>query len=204
MNYVVGIDEAGRGPLAGPICAAAIAFPPNVKHSVFNIWGKGGIRDSKKLSEIQREKIFAKLQELKKKRKVDFAAAMVGAVIIDRIGISRATALAVARALKKLSLIPSDTKILLDGLLHAPKIYQNQKTIIKGDEKEPLIALASIVAKVKRDRKMRRLSKKYPKYGLYKFEIHKGYGTALHLKMIRQFGLSSIHRRSFCSNLRFK
>lgn len=188
--------------MAGPICAAAIVLPPNVRHRVSNIWGEGGMRDSKKLSEIQREKIFAKLRGLKKREKIDFGTAMVGAKIIDQVGISRATALAVARALKKLSLNPSRSRVLLDGLLRAPKTYKNQKTIIKGDEKEPIIALASIIAKVKRDRKMRMLAKKYPRYGLYGFEIHKGYGTALHLKKICQLGLSKIHRKSFCRNLR--
>ena len=128
-----------------------------------------------------------------------FAVSSVSNVLIDMFGISAATRLAVGRCLKKLAmdygLRTMDSKILLDGSLYAPKTYENQETIIKGDEKIPIIAVASIIAKVKRDRAMVRLHKKFPQYG---FAVHKGYGTKFHQKAIKTHGLCSIHRRSFC------
>jgi ribonuclease HII len=119
---------------------------------------------------------------------------MVGSEIIDRIGIQKATQSAVANVLRKFKKKPD--LVLLDGSLFAPEHY-NQKTIIKGDEKIPLIAAASIIAKTTRDAKMLRFHKKFPRYC---FDAHKGYGTKLHYKMIRRHGLSLIHRRSFCKN----
>lgn len=184
-KYIVGIDEAGRGPLAGPVTVGAVAMP----------YGKTafrGIRDSKKLSPKRREAWF---RFFKDNPRIKYSVSSVSHSIIDKRGISYALRLAVSRCVEKLEFRPK--MILLDGSLFAPERY-NQKTIIKGDEKIPIIAAASIVAKVTRDRKMIRLAKKYPKYS---FHIHKGYGTLLHRRLLKKHGLSEIHRKSFCTRL---
>lgn len=193
MKFLIGVDEAGRGPLAGPITVAAL----RVKHDKKKIKQLlKGVRDSKKFSERQREKWFAKLKKLKKEGIIDYAAASSSARVIDRYGIVGATKRALARAVKKIVVQPEECEILLDGSLYAPRTYANQETIIRGDDRVPIIAAASIIAKVVRDRKMKRLSKKFPEYN---FEIHKGYGTALHYRKIKKHGPSLIHRRSFLS-----
>lgn len=186
--YIVGIDEAGRGPLAGPVTLAYVACPARIFRRNFK-----GIKDSKKLTLRKREEWF---WHLKNHPQLLFGAASVGPTTIDRRGISRAIKIAIRRCLKKLNyqLPTANYKLLLDGSLFAPPEYP-QKTIIKGDEKIPIIAAASIIAKVTRDRKMIRLAKKFPKYG---FHIHKGYGTKTHMKLIKKHGLSDLHRRSFC------
>ena len=191
--------------MAGPITVAAVAATvkskfqnPNYKQIPKSKFLRG-IKDSKQLSAIQREEW---------KRKIYSAPffktsiSSVGAEIIDRIGISNAARLAVGRCLKKLNSRREirnpnfGFRILLDGSLYAPRTYLNQETIIKGDEKIPLIAAASIIAKVHRDKKMMRLHKKFPQYG---FDAHKGYGTKVHIAAIKKHGLSAIHRRSFSS-----
>ncbi len=181
---MVGIDEAGRGPLAGPLAVGAVAaiFPLRIKKRILR-----GIKDSKKLSAKQRG-------EWLKILKINFEChcAMIGSRIIDKVGISKAAKLAVAKVLKKFPKKPD--LVLLDGALFAPKNYC-QQTIIKGDEKIPLISAASIVAKEARDVKMLRFHKKFPKYC---FDKHKGYGTKLHYKTLKKNGLSLVHRRSFC------
>lgn len=177
---IIGIDEAGRGPLAGPISAGIVAAEARAPKIL------KGIRDSKKLSEKQREAWFLKI-----KSNFKYACAMVGNETIDRVGIQKATRLAVKRVLKKIGVKPN--LILLDGSLFAPQKY-NQKTIVKGDEKIPIISAASVVAKVLRDRKMKRLHKIYPKYG---FDIHKGYGTRAHYRAIKKYGICSLHRKSY-------
>ncbi|MEK7567509.1 MAG: ribonuclease HII [Patescibacteria group bacterium] len=202
MKYIVGIDEAGRGPLAGPVTIGIVTIPKNVRHSVFNIFrglkrGRG-FRDSKKLSPQKREEIFEKI---KNEKIIEFAVMFGSVRDIDKFGITRAIAKAIARGLKKLKINPKNSEILLDGSLKAPKGFKNQKTIIKGDEKNLLIALASIVAKVFRDKLMKRLAKKHTKY---EFEINKGYGTKKHISLIKKHGLSSIHRKTFCKNIRPK
>ncbi|HEY9584070.1 MAG TPA: ribonuclease HII, partial [Candidatus Paceibacterota bacterium] len=118
--------------------------------------------------------------------------------IIDRQGIAYAIRLAIKRTIKKAGLRPDNCEIRLDGSIYASKEFKNQKTIIKGDEKEPIIALASIIAKVRRDNRMKRLAKKYSGYG---FEIHKGYGTKNHIKAVKKLGPSEIHRRTFISKI---
>lgn len=179
--FVIGIDEAGRGPLAGPIAVAGVAAknknPKFLKH----------IKDSKKLSAKHREEWQKILCE-----KFECHSALVGAKIIDKVGISKATKMAVVRVLKKFFREPN--LILLDGSLFAPKNY-NQKTVIKGDEKIPLIAAASIIAKTRRDGHMLNLHKKFP---CYYFDKHKGYATKLHYKMLKKHGFCPFHRRSFC------
>ena len=159
---------------------------------------KGKVRDSKKLSATAREKIFQSLAEAQVRSEISFAVSFSRARMIDRKGISFAIRHALAQSLKKLGIRANETLVLLDGALRAPSQFTRQKTIIKGDEKEAVIALASIVAKVSRDRKMIVFSRKYPQYG---FEKHKGYGTKAHYRALKKNGPSAIHRRSFLKNL---
>ncbi|OHA80305.1 MAG: hypothetical protein A2675_00260 [Candidatus Yonathbacteria bacterium RIFCSPHIGHO2_01_FULL_51_10] len=158
-----------------------------------------GIKDSKQLTEKAREAWFEKMKLAEKEGWLAYAVVMGSAREIDRRGIVPTISRALARAIKKLGSDPRNTLVLLDGGLRAPAPYLHQKTIIRGDEKEPTIALASIAAKVTRDRMMKRLAKKHPGYGL---EVHKGYGTAAHRQAVRRRGLSAIHRKSFCKGLR--
>lgn len=199
-QYVIGIDEAGRGPLAGPVAVAAVSdngtSPALVQPLV---QPRAGLRDSKKLSSKKREWWFRWLKQKKKSGQLKFTVSLVGEKTIDRMGIVKAVKIGVERCLKRLDLNPKQCQILLDGSLQAPKIYQNQKTIIRGDEQVPIIMLASIAAKVRRDRRMIKLARVYSNYN---FEIHKGYGTAKHYQALRQNGLSSIHRRSFLKNFK--
>lgn len=191
--YIIGIDEAGRGPIAGPVAVGAAS----VKAEIFEKEGKKmfkGIKDSKKLTEKQREKWFGKMEEWKKEGKIDFAVSYESPQTIDAIGIVKSIKRALGNSIKKLAIKPDNASVLLDGGLKAPEAYKNQKTIIRGDEKEPIIALASIAAKVLRDSIMVKLGKKYPKYG---FETHKGYGTKFHYKNLEKHGPFSPHRKSF-------
>lgn len=199
-KYLVGIDEVGRGSLAGPITVAAVVAVLDKKSSMKNKKLLSGIRDSKKLSAKKREEWVKKLIAWNMKHKTfDIAISSVGPAIIDRVGISGAARLAVGRCLQKFKIKNLKLKILLDGSLYAPRTYQNQETIIKGDEKIPLIATASIVAKVHRDKMMTRFHKKFPQYG---FAAHKGYGTKVHLDAIEKYGLSPLHRVTFCSRIK--
>jgi len=196
MKAHIGIDEVGRGPIAGPVAVGAFYLSGKIKHPIWN--GKPvPLRDSKKLTRIQREIWYSHIELLRKEGKCDFAVAMVPAKMIDRSGIAPAIRSALARAL---SAVSSDAKcmILLDGGLKAPAEFKKQKTIIKGDEKEPAISLASIAAKVTRDRHMFRQAKKHPEYA---FERHVGYGTKAHYAAIKKHGLSDLHRRSFLKRL---
>ncbi len=180
MKYVIGIDEVGRGPIAGPVtvCACMISSDIAKKYK--------GIKDSKKLTASQREKIYEEIQGL-----VEYKVTSVSAKEIDKKGISFCIKKALATSI---SIFPKETKVLLDGGLKAPPEYKDQKTIIKGDEKEVCIALASILAKVTRDRYMVKMALKHPLYGL---EGHKGYGTRHHYESIKKHGPSPLHRRSF-------
>ena len=186
-RFLAGVDEAGRGPLAGPIAVGAIF----IKESALVKFR--GILDSKKLSKAQRERWFSAIKAERKLGNLDFRVAFVGNKFIDEFGISRAAKLAISRALSRLNL-PDSTRILLDGLLFAPPRFIFQETVVRGDEIHRVIAMASIVAKVCRDKKMNRLSKKFPEYQLDK---HKGYGTEFHRNTIRKNGVSPIHRISF-------
>jgi ribonuclease HII len=191
--HIVGIDEVGRGPLAGPVTVCACKVSPTFNFKYFR-----GIKDSKELTPEKREKWFLKLSDLKSKGELDFAFSSVSAKEIDSFGIVPAIRKAMRESLDALSLDPSVTRILLDGALKAPKEFVIQETIIKGDEKIPVISAASIVAKVMRDRYMREQASVYPGYG---FENHKGYGTDEHCESIRRLGLTPIHRRSFLSRV---
>lgn len=192
-TYSIGIDEVGRGPVAGVVTVCAVAIPRKKN----KIWLRG-IKDSKKLTQKQREKWFEKTIEKKNNKAVYVAISSVGQRYIDACGITKAVSIAIKRSLNKLEIKPNECQVFLDGLLHAPEKFENQKTIIKGDEKVPVIALASIIAKVHRDRKMVRVSRQYPHYG---FEVHKGYGTKMHYKCIEKYGICDMHRRSFLKKI---
>jgi len=194
MNYkhLIGIDEAGRGPLAGPVAVGV------VKVLVDFDWGLiAGVGDSKEIKEGKREEIFRRAQELRWHRELDFAVAMVGASVIDEKGIVFAINTAIERCLRRLKLNPADCFIQLDGSLKAPSEYA-QETIIKGDSLIPAIGLASICAKVTRDRYMIKIDRRFNRYG---FATHKGYGTKLHREMIAKYGKCPIHRASYCKNI---
>jgi ribonuclease HII len=152
-----------------------------------------GVNDSKKLSEALRETIYKELEARAKAGELEFCVRMTSAAMIDKHGITNAVVRGVHSGVRALAPEPIGVRVLLDGLLHAPLEYE-QETIIKGDALEPVISLASIAAKVRRDRLMKKLASEYPEY---LFEVHKGYGTKKHYEMIEKFGPSDIHRRSF-------
>ncbi len=195
MRYVIGIDEVGRGPLAGPVVVAGVKVELGIRNQELGLLK--GIKDSKKLSPKKREQWF---RILTRRPEIRWAVAIVRPRTIDRINIARAADLGALRVFSSLSTSPfgGDTsewrfRVLLDGGLRLPARIPHE-VIIKGDEKIPLIAAASVIAKVTRDRIMVRLHKKYPQYG---FDRHKGYGTRTHREMIARFGRSEIHRMSF-------
>ena len=193
-KFIVGIDEAGRGPIAGPVAVGVFVCRKNFSMKLRKIFP--GLNDSKKLSEIQRERIFSQIETEKEKGDVDFCVSLISAKIIDQKGITFAVQLGINKVIKKLNLNSKDTFIYLDGLLKAPKEF-SQETVIKGDAKIPVISAASICAKVVRDRYMRKLAQKYPDYSL---EKHKGYGTKEHYKFLLKYGMSSEHRKSYLKN----
>ncbi|MEX0877860.1 MAG: ribonuclease HII [Candidatus Spechtbacterales bacterium] len=189
---IAGLDEVGRGPLAGPVTVGAFVFLNNPKGGFDHPLGL--LRDSKLLSAKQREKLYEYFCELKKGGKVDFATASVFPRTIDKKHIHHATALAMQRAVQKLDKKPDYA--LIDGFRYPGKILKEVEysTMPKADNLIPSVAAASIVAKVKRDASMVRYHKKYPQY---RFDLHKGYGTELHYKMLKKHGPSHIHRQSF-------
>lgn len=189
MKYLIGIDEAGRGPLAGPVSVGVVVVPLQFDHSLFE-----GIRDSKKLSEKARDVWFEKLPAFEAEHGLRYKVEFTSAHYIDAYGIVPAIKRAVAAALRSLRVVPEEAEVLLDGSLKAPAEFFMQKTIIRGDETEPVISLASVAAKVTRDRFMKQVAAKYPEYG---FDVHKGYGTKAHREAIKKHGLSDIHRKSF-------
>ncbi len=184
-TWIIGIDEVGRGPIAGPIAVGVVALPCSQNEWIH--WE--GLRDSKKLSEKQREEWYARI----KKESLHYAVAQVSAAIIDEKGITHAARLAVKRAIERLDLSPHEARVMLDKNLQAPAVWE-QEEFVKGDERFPVIALASIAAKVTRDRYMRRIHAQDERYG---FDQHKGYGTKLHYAALRTFGPAAIHRKSF-------
>lgn len=195
VRYLVGIDEVGRGPLAGPVTVCAVSFS--------KLSNKGNrfvreFKDSKKLSEAKRLELFNKAKIAKKECLINYSVSSVSSTYIDKYGISKAVNKAIKNCLKKLNLEPQECKVMLDGLLKAPIEYKFQKTIIKGDDKIKVISCASVIAKVSRDSLMKRLHKKYENYG---FSDHKGYGTKNHILKIKKFGPSEIHRRSFLTRI---
>lgn len=179
FNCIAGVDEAGRGPLAGPVVAAAVILPKGVLIE--------GVNDSKKLSEAQREKLF----EIIKEKALAYGIAAVDQECVDKINILNATKKAMAEAISQLE--PQPDCILLDAV-KLENIPVRQVPIIKGDSLSLNIAAASILAKVTRDRLLKEYDEKYPQYG---FAVHKGYGTAQHILAIKKFGICPIHRLSF-------
>lgn len=189
MRFVLGVDEAGRGPLAGPVAVGIVAVPEG-----FDVAREfPGVADSKKLSEKKREAIFALLETRVARGDARFSVELESAETIDTEGIATAVRRALARGVNALAPDAALVRVELDGALKAPPEYV-QETIIGGDATVPLISLASIAAKVTRDRLMLKLAEKYPEYG---FEKHKGYGTKMHYDMLQKHGLCAIHRRSF-------
>ena len=199
VQWLIGIDEAGRGALAGPVCVGAILTPINFDwKEVFSLITKKGapkLRDSKQLSAQQRDVLY---EYLVSHAKVRHAAAFVSAESIDTIGIVNAAHEAAAIAISQLRVNPESAHVLLDAGLRVPQKW-TQESFIRGDENIPAIALASIIAKVTRDRHMEELALSHHSYG---FEGHKGYGTQAHLQAIRKFGiLPFIHRKTFLTAL---
>jgi len=189
MRFLLGVDEAGRGPLAGPVSVGIVAVPEG-----FDVAKEfPGVADSKKLSEKKREALYEMLVARVARGDTRFTVEFESAETIDEEGIAVAMRRAVSRGVNALAPDAALVRVQLDGSLKAPIEYA-QETIINGDELVPLISLASIAAKVERDRLMHTLALEYPDYG---FETHKGYGTKLHYEMLKKHGLCDIHRRSF-------
>lgn len=183
FTAVCGIDEAGRGPLAGPVCAAAVLLPEGLVID--------GLNDSKKLSEKKRELLFPVIQE----NALAFGIGFADEKEIDEINILQATFLAMRRAFDAMQ--RRCDYVLVDGN-RMPPMPVSGETVVKGDAKSPSIAAASILAKVSRDRVMLEYAKQYPEY---QFEKHKGYGTKAHVEALRAFGPSPIHRRTFLKKI---
>jgi ribonuclease HII len=192
MKYIIGIDEAGRGPLAGPVAVGAAVVP--VDFAWLEVLP--GVTDSKKISPKKRAEVLRTATLLRHRGLINFTVAMVSASVIDREGIVPAINIAMKRALARLAPPVSRSFIRLDGSLYAPEQFA-QATIIKGDALYPEIGLASIAAKETRDAYMRRVDKRWPGYG---FADHSGYGTVAHRAAIQARGLSPIHRAMYCQN----
>ncbi len=192
MKYIVGIDEVGRGSVAGPVTVGMCVLKKQKIAEKFLFQ----IKDSKQLTKNQRNIWFFKLREAEKNGIIFCSTSSVSPEIIDRKGIVYALSKATENVLKKISFCDKNNLyVLLDGTLSAPKTYR-QKSIIKGDQKEVSIAAASIYAKVKRDLFMDNLSSEYENYIL---DQNKGYGTKKHIKAIKKYGLSKLHRKTFCT-----
>jgi ribonuclease HII len=176
---IAGVDEAGRGPLAGPVFAAAVILNPATLIE--------GLADSKKLTEKKREQLFATIQE----KSLSWSIASASVAEIDQLNILQATLVAMQRAVNALSIKPQHVQV--DGTF-CPKLDCTTEAIIRGDTLIPAISAASILAKVARDRLLIEYDQQYPQYG---FAKHKGYGTTEHLLALKQFGVSPIHRKTF-------
>lgn len=179
LRLICGVDEAGRGPLAGPVCAAAVILPEHLEIP--------GLTDSKKLSDKKRRELFPIIQE----QAVAYGIGLASEAEIDEINILQATFLAMRRALDQLSVKPEIA--LIDGNRETD-FGLPVKTVVKGDSLSANIAAASVLAKVTRDNIMVQMAETYPQYG---FEIHKGYGTKAHYEALRQYGPCPIHRKTF-------
>lgn len=196
MKFVVGIDEVGRGPLAGPVAVGAVFFNKKDLQKIKKFFKDA--RDSKKLTPQKREEIAKRIVEAKKNNILRYIVRYESAKFIDNHGISPAIKSCIKKSLDFLMIKPKESKIFLDGGIKAPEKFIYQETIIKGDDKILAISLASIIAKVSRDNLMQKTHKKFPQYG---FDVHKGYGTEKHRRAIKKHGLSTFHRKTFCKNL---
>ncbi|MBI5732645.1 ribonuclease HII [Candidatus Jorgensenbacteria bacterium] len=215
-RYVIGVDEVGRGALAGPLIVGAVLMSDNIRLTPPRRFLK--LRDSKQLSSAQREDWFSYINT---NRSISYATARISPRVIDRVNVSNAANIAATRVVEKLAkrFRIRNARVFLDGSLYLiqqkkkkPGIYNRitidrgalgesylkVKTIVRGDEKIESIALASIVAKVTRDRLMKRLGQKYPSFA---FGVHKGYGTSMHRALLVQQGLTPLHRLSFVDHL---
>jgi ribonuclease HII len=179
-RLICGVDEAGRGPLAGPVYAAAVILAPGKR-------APAGIADSKTLSASRRERLAAVI----KRKALAWSVAWASVEEIDRLNILQASLLAMRRAVESLSIAPDE--VLLDGM-HCPALAVPARAIVDGDAKIKVIAAASILAKTERDSEMYRLHERFPQYG---FDEHKGYPTPEHLEALRRHGVCEIYRRSF-------
>lgn len=198
-RIIVGVDEAGRGPIAGPVTVAAVALlTANNDGRRASVIEKHleGVKDSKQLSEKKREYFRSVVEALADTGFLKYAVRSTSAAVIDTKGIVFAIHTSLTAALYELALEPKQTFVKLDGALRAPEQFVHQETIIRGDETELPIMLAGIVAKTTRDRLMRAYAARYPQYG---FEIHKGYGTKKHYQAIGSVGVCDLHRRTFIS-----
>lgn len=191
MKYVIGIDEVGRGPLAGPLTLGFVMVPLKEVQKTFKPLLELGLNDSKLVSLKKRLKIVESLDGVR------CFTLSIGPRYIDKHGMSKALYILIKRGLKKLDAEADKCFLKLDGALKAPKEFSHE-VIIGGDRKEPVIMLASVIAKVKRDKYMESISKKYPEYG---FSENKGYGTKKHIEAIKKHKLSKIHRKSFCTRI---
>lgn len=191
--FRIGIDEVGRGPVAGPVVVCACAIEVGV--NTLEHYPKGKLLDSKKLTSLNRKTILEKINNLKEEGKIHFGIGYVDNKRIDEIGISPAIKESLKQALEALHRagVPRDSHVYLDGSLKAPQEYI-QETIIKGDEKVPEISLASIYAKEFRDDLMKELAREFP---LYHFENHVGYGTRAHYEALKLYGPTRLHRMTF-------
>lgn len=200
MKWVVGIDEAGRGPLAGPVSVGVVLVPIDFDWNLIP-----GVNDSKKLSAKKRESIYERALELAAAEKLQYSVLMPSAKAIDKKGIAVVIRTAMAKGLASVCAAAQvgvlEVSVKLDGSLYAPVEYIHQETIIKGDAKEKVIGLASIMAKVTRDRYMEKIAQK-PAFKPYDFARHKGYGTLAHRTAIAKNGLSTEHRATYCRNIR--
>lgn len=185
ITLLCGVDEAGRGPLAGPVFAAAVIFDPEHVPE--------GLNDSKKLSEKKREKLFDEICE----KALTYSIASASVEEIESVNILQATFLAMKRAVEGLSVVPG--LVLVDGNKIPQGLPSDARAVIGGDALSATIGAASVLAKVSRDRYMLELDKQYPEYV---FSKHKGYGTALHYERLKEYGISPVHRRSFLKNLK--
>lgn len=203
-KYKIGIDEVGRGPIAGPVCVCAFLIKDDLfliscTNESFTKDNKlSKLRDSKKLSKKQREEWSNFLHKAKKDNLCDFAISFVSSENIDKFGIAKCIQKALDESLINITSRGNNTfdkfHLFLDGGLHAKKEFINQETIIKGDELHPVISLASIIAKVSRDKVMEKFAKQFVEYG---FEKHVGYGTKAHYEAIKKYGQTPIHRKTF-------
>lgn len=190
IEWLVGIDEVGRGPIAGPVTLGGVKCS---RREYFSLSQELLAKDSKKMSSRQRESLCL---EARQKVSLQMTTASSSAVYIDKYGISKAIKVALQKVLTQLQADPEETMVFLDGGLKAPDIFAYQATIIKGDTKEWLISMASVFAKVKRDNLMTAWSRQN-RYLAYKWSKNKGYGTREHFNLIKKYGLSNQHRRSF-------
>lgn len=193
--YIVGVDEVGRGPIAGPLCVGACVLVR--AHGARFFTSVRGLKDSKQLPDHKREEWVKVLRRLEELGCIRLSTAFVSEKQIDTYGMAFALSRAVRNVLRLVRIPAHRSFVMLDGTLRAPAEYLFQESVIGGDEADLLIASASIVAKVRRDAYMKRIGRLFPQYG---FEVHKGYGTKKHYEALAKHGACPAHRMSFLRN----